>query len=117
MKIEVGKKYVTRIGDTVEVIAVRPELKEYQIAGILFEKKIMTWNIDGSFDSSIEISPNDIIGEYQNVYILNLWLNIYKKGYCAFHSKDAADSAAIYQNRLFCKKITVEYTEGEGEKL
>jgi len=58
-EININKKYVTEDGDEVELVAIRPELKEYQVVGIV-DKKFRTWTISGKYYNTTDGSLYDL---------------------------------------------------------
>jgi hypothetical protein len=111
MNLEVGKKYKTRNGSIVEIVAIRPELKSHQVAGIMNEQ-LETWYIDGSYMK--EYGANlDLVAEYKEAQGIDVWVNIYKRVIEVYLTEQDAKSNQ-WSSCLACKKITIEYTEGEG---
>lgn len=118
MKIEVGKEYKTRGGDTATVI--------YELSGNekLFpfvvcikysdgEEQVITVTRQGrtlkheqSLDDLVSLAPKKIKVEG--------WANVIPSGVAILYgSKDDADACAS-KSRIACKRIEFEVEEGEG---
>jgi hypothetical protein len=62
MKIEIGKKYKTKGGRPVEILAVKPEFGGYQVVGMIEgDEDFATWTLSGHFftEPLFEVSPYD----------------------------------------------------------
>jgi hypothetical protein len=111
MKLEIGKKYITRDWRQVEIVAIRPELEGNQIAGIL-DNELNTWHINGNYMKEY-VNNLDLIDEVKEPHKQFFWVNIYLHVIEGFLTEQDAKSKQ-WSSCLACKKITIEYTEGEG---
>jgi len=115
MKIEVGKEYKTRGGQTMLVVYKSQVGKEFQFLAINKEDDddAYWYTDDGRLYQFIE-DDEDLVSPAPKKINVSAWANVCPSGVSIlYESKDHADACAS-DSRIACKRIEFEVEEGEG---
>lgn len=115
LKIEAGKCYRTRDGEKAHVLGIRSDLVTYPVLGYIDgEPSNRVWTMSGRSDIHAE-NHFDLISEWKEPRKGEVWVNIYTTDQVTNHThatREDADHAASYGNRLAC--VRVPWVEGQG---
>lgn len=115
MKIEVGKEYKTRDGETMLVVYKSKVGKEFTFLAINKEDDDDAyWYTDDGKLYQFTEDDEDLVSPAPKKIKVEVWINVYPDG--DFNTYDSKDDAEAYgqSTRIACKHIEFEVEEGEG---
>lgn len=117
MKIEVGKEYRTRDGETMLVVYKSKTDRKFMIFLAVNEDDDEVWYTDeGHYYRDGKSSERDLVSPAPKRIKVEGWVNVYGKPFdydTFFIDKESADRLASV-GRIACKRIEFEVEEGEG---
>ena len=114
MLIEAGKRYLTRDGHEVLILATGVEgLSDGSVVGVQ-DDELIVWYEDGGYIREC-INDYDLMRLMPKTESRVVYLNLYpgSREAVAHCTKEAADRYAD-SNRIACKRLEFEYEHGEG---
>jgi len=114
-----SKQYVTKSGLDVTIYS-DTGAAPYEIHGAIMAPKgavPCVWNKSGKTD--FPTGEYDLV-EVRQVHVKDMWINVYKTDDGGIHyglgnlSREAADAAARFTDRIACVKVTLNFMEGDG---